>query len=94
MTTTIILKTHDWPVRVNTSSSHNHNDEATGSYGHGNSYRSEVVPKNSERTFNITDTTTVDFRELPADWTPESDRCAGQLSAGAGQALNRASRLA
>lgn len=59
MTTTVTVKTHDWPVEVRLIEYHEH---ATGSYF---GKRIEIVPPNAEKTINITQTQKATFTELP-----------------------------
>ena len=67
MTTTVTVKTHAWPVSVTTESNHSFRDDRRSSHGYSRS--EEFVPKDSERSFNVTDTTSVTVRELPAEAT-------------------------
>lgn len=67
MTTTVTLKTHDWPCSVESTNVHEYSDTARRSWGH--SVSTEFVPANTERTFSVTDTCSVTFRELPKDAT-------------------------
>lgn len=67
MTTTVTVTTHDWPVVVESHSSHRFSSETR--YGHGNSFTAEFVPAHSEQSFSVTDTTSITFRELPKDAT-------------------------
>ncbi len=55
MTTTVILKTHSWPVDVTT----------TDRYGRSMTTTVETVEPNSERQFYLSDTRQVMFTELP-----------------------------
>ncbi len=65
MTTTVTLETHGWPVEVVSTSEHYHHSDQ--SHSEGIQSTTTFVPKNTKRSFHITDTTTLVFRELPAD---------------------------
>jgi hypothetical protein len=67
MTTTVTVKTHDWPVCVSSASDHSYSDSQKRGWGH--SHNEEFVPANTERTFNVTNTNTITVRELPKDAT-------------------------
>jgi|GEM_PF-2580230 len=59
MTTTVTLKTHDWPVRVSTTDAYQTEDRGVLHT------ESETVPAHAEREFYITDTRSLVFEELP-----------------------------
>lgn len=67
MTTTITVKTHSWPVAVTASEDHSYSDDRVASHG----YRSTTtfVPKESEQTFNVSQTSQLSIRELPQEAT-------------------------
>jgi hypothetical protein len=78
MTTSVTVKTHDWPVAVTENASHFSNSDKYQS--HGNSITTRFVPANSEATFSVTDSLQITVRELPKDATG--------LNYGAGGAAN------
>lgn len=63
MTTTVILKTHNWPVQVTTTDVQDY--EHGGKRVVGETTTTEEVPPNSEATFHITNTRSIAFDELP-----------------------------
>lgn len=67
MTTTVTVTTHDWPVAVEASHSHNHASDHVVSHSYGST--TTFVPAHSEQTFNVTDTQTISVRELAKDAT-------------------------
>ena len=55
MTTTVTLKTHDWPVDV----------ETVDSYGRVYDSETVTIPPHTERQFYVTSTRDLRFSELP-----------------------------
>lgn len=84
MTTTVTVKTHDWPVAVEASHSHNHATDHVVSRGYGST--TTFVPAHAEQTFNVTDTQTISVRELPKGATKLFDHEATE-GAAANQAV-------
>lgn len=62
MTTTVTVKTHDWPVAVEASHDFSHATDHVVSHGYGST--TTFVPPHSEQTFTVTDTQRVNVREL------------------------------
>ena len=71
MTTTVTVKTHDWPVAVSTNSNHSFTDRNVRSHGYTD--RTEFVPAHTERSFTVSNTTSVSVRELPEEATSLDD---------------------
>jgi hypothetical protein len=65
MTTTVTLKTHDWPVDVTTTD----NYEA----GRHLTTKVETVEPHTERQFHITDSRSIMFAELPLPPRADTD---------------------
>ena len=65
MTTTVTIKTHDWPVAATVNTNTDFDDGKTRVYGH--SSRTEFVPPNTERDFHISSGTSISFNELPKE---------------------------
>lgn len=74
MTTSITVKTHDWPVKAYITDDYNYQTEALGYTLENSVYNQmqEIVPPNSERTFHITNTRCIRFEELPKPEENES----------------------
>jgi hypothetical protein len=62
MTTSVTVKTHDWPVAATVNTQHNFSDNQRQGYGY--STTTHFVPANSEQTFSISKGTNVTFVEL------------------------------
>ncbi len=67
MTTTITLETHVWPVEVRTSDNHRFFTPNRASEGWAQAR--EFVPANTKRQFHITDSSRIEFVELPKEAT-------------------------
>jgi hypothetical protein len=63
MTTTVTVKTHDWPVEAYTSSTTNFASSEVRREGYATT--TEFVPAHSERSFYLSDSASVSLRELP-----------------------------
>ena len=64
MTTSITVKTHDWPVQVRTEQVHEHRKDEHN-WSNSFSHKCEVVPPHSERLFSVYEGVTVTFSEMP-----------------------------
>ena len=67
MTTSVTVKTHDWPVKVTFYDSYH--SEGPKSRTNTNGYTEEFVEANSERELHLTDTRSISFEELPKEAT-------------------------
>jgi hypothetical protein len=71
MTTTVTIKTHDWPVKVTTVDRYSLEHRSLEAQGqidrvvHTEATTIETVPPHSAREFHITDSRSIAFDELP-----------------------------
>lgn len=67
MTTTITIKTHDWPVKVTTVDSwqRGQTNGIDQQLVTSETTTTETVPPHSERSYHITDSRSVAFDEMP-----------------------------
>jgi hypothetical protein len=83
VTTTVTVKTTDWPASVTLDNCHNHRTVNSRSNGYSSS--TSFVPKNSEENFSVTETCSVTVRELrkEANSLDHHDELTGMNSASA-----------
>ena len=79
MTTTVIVKTHTWPVCVTISDSYNFDSDTLVRYGH--SMEKQFVAAHSERSFHVTNTRSISVAELPENAMGINDGVLGCIQA-------------
>jgi len=69
MTTTVTVKTHDWPVRVSAFPLGEDRKPVEG----GEWQELGMVPKHSSQDFHVHSAIDLCIQEFPEDWQPQTD---------------------